>query len=104
LGRRCGLGKLHRQFLQRLSQHDERLHAVFRESARSVCDEHYCYFNVNPRIQADRAFEVPTTPGVQFHDLLTVPLGAGMIDNVINNTGGPAEGTNAVPVDVVSFP
>ena len=64
----------------------------------------YCYFNVNPSIQADRGFEVPVAPGVQFHSLLTVPLGAGMIDNVINTTGGPAEGTNAVPVDVVSFP
>ena len=64
----------------------------------------YCYFNVNPSIQADRGFEVPVAAGVQFHSLLTVPLGAGMIDNVINTTGGPAEGTNAVPVDVVSFP
>ena len=64
----------------------------------------YCYFHVNPSVQADRAFEVPATPGVQFHSLLTVPLGDGMIDHVINETGGPAEGTNAVPVNVVSFP
>jgi hypothetical protein len=64
----------------------------------------YCYFNVNPTIQADRGFEVPAAPGVQFHSLLTVPLGGGMIDNIINNTGGPAQGTNAVPVSLVSFP
>jgi hypothetical protein len=32
------------------------------------------------------------------------PLGGGMIDNVINSTGGPAQGTSAVPVSVVSFP
>ncbi|MDB6008430.1 MAG: Coagulation factor 5/8 type domain protein [Gammaproteobacteria bacterium] len=64
----------------------------------------YCFFNVNPTIQADRGFEVPVAPGVQFHSLLTVPLGGGMIDNVINSTGGPAQGTSAVPVSVVSFP
>ena len=64
----------------------------------------YCFFNVNPSIQADRAFEVPVASGVKFQSLLTVPLGDGTIDNVINSTGGPAEGTNAVPVDVVSFP
>ena len=64
----------------------------------------YCFFNVNPSIQADRSFEVPVASGVKFQSLLTVPLGDGMIDNVINDTGGPAEGTNAVPVDVVSFP
>jgi hypothetical protein len=64
----------------------------------------YCFFHVNPNIQADRAFEVPVTSGVKFQSLLTVPLGDGKIDNVINDTGGPAEGTNAVPVSVVSFP
>ena len=64
----------------------------------------YCFFHVNPSIQADRAFEVPVTSGVKFQSLLTVPLGDGKIDNVINDTGGPAEGTNAVPVDVASFP
>jgi hypothetical protein len=64
----------------------------------------YCFFHVNPSIQADRAFEVPVTSGVKFQSLLTVPLGDGKIDNVINDTGGPAEGTNAVPVSVVSFP
>jgi hypothetical protein len=50
------------------------------------------------------ATEVPATPAVQFHSLLTVPLGDGTIDNIINSTGGPAEGTNAVPVTLVSFP
>ena len=64
----------------------------------------YCFFHVNPSIQADRAFEVPVTSSVKFQSLLTVPLGDGKIDNVINDTGGPAEGTNAVPVDVTSFP
>ena len=62
----------------------------------------YCFFNVNPSIQADHAFEVPVTPGVQFQDLLTVSLTEGTIDHVINETGG-ATSTDVVPVDLVSF-
>jgi hypothetical protein len=39
------------------------------------------------------------------HDLLTVSLGGyGVIDHVINSTGGPAQGTATVPVTVVNFP
>jgi hypothetical protein len=42
---------------------------------------------------------------VRFHDLLTVSLGGkGIIDHVINNTGGPAQGTATVPVNIVSYP
>jgi hypothetical protein len=65
----------------------------------------YCNFNVNPAVHADRGFEVPVTAGVRMHDLLTVSLGGmGVIDHVINNTGGPAQGTATVPVTVVTFP
>jgi hypothetical protein len=65
----------------------------------------YCYFNVNPAVHADRGFEVPVNGGVRMHDLLTVSLGGnGVIDHVINNTGGPAQGTATVPVTVVTFP
>ena len=65
----------------------------------------YCYFNVNPSIVADRGFEVPVTPGVRFHDLLTVSLGGnGVITNVINTTGAPAQGTATVPSTVVNYP
>jgi hypothetical protein len=54
----------------------------------------YCYFNVNPAVVSDRAFEVPDTPGVKFHDLLTVSLGGvGTISHVINNTGAAANST-----------
>jgi hypothetical protein len=63
----------------------------------------YCFFNVDPSIQADHAFEVPVASGVEFHSLLTVPLGDGTIDNIINSTGGPAQGTSAVPVTLASF-
>jgi hypothetical protein len=65
----------------------------------------YCYFNVDPSIHADRGFEVPIRSGVRFHDLLTVSLGGnGVIDHVINTTGGPAQGTATVPSTVVSYP
>ncbi|GAA2077686.1 discoidin domain-containing protein [Actinomadura alba] len=65
----------------------------------------YCYFNVDPSIVADRGFEVPNTPGVRFHNLLTVSLGGnGTIANVINTTGGPASGTATIPSYLVSYP
>jgi hypothetical protein len=64
----------------------------------------YCFFNGNPSIHASHAFEVPDTPGVVFHDLLTISLnGDGVIDNVINNYGGPTlPGT--VATNVVQYP
>jgi hypothetical protein len=65
----------------------------------------YVFFNVNPTIHATRGFEVPVTPGVQTHDLLTVNLSAGTIDHVVNDTGAPAT-TAAIgaPSFVVSYP
>ena len=49
----------------------------------------YVYNNVDPTIHATRGFEVPVTPGVKLHSLLTVNLGAGTLDHVINDTGAP---------------
>ena len=65
----------------------------------------YCYFNVNPTVNAYHAFEVPNTAGVTFHDLLTVSLGGnGTITHVINDTGATAQGTSTIPVYLVSYP
>ncbi|GAB1646708.1 discoidin domain-containing protein [Krasilnikovia sp. MM14-A1259] len=65
----------------------------------------YCYFNVNPQVHSDRGFEVPVNSGVKLHNVFTVSLGGvGVIDHVVNNTGGPAQGTDTVPVSVVTFP
>jgi hypothetical protein len=69
----------------------------------------YSFFNVGPDIHADHAFEVPVTPGVRMHDLLTVFLdptnGHGSIDHVINDTGGSSSAANPdVPVTVVDYP
>jgi hypothetical protein len=63
----------------------------------------YCFFNVNKAVVSDHAFESPTS-GVQFHDLLTVSLGGvGVIEHVINSTGGPTP-SNTTPVDVTTYP
>ncbi|SCF21103.1 discoidin domain-containing protein [Micromonospora mirobrigensis] len=65
----------------------------------------YCYFNVDPTIAAYHSFEAPVTPGVRFHDLLTVSLGGnGSITHVVNDTGAAAQGTATVPVNLVSYP
>ncbi len=65
----------------------------------------YCYFNVDPTVNAYHAFEVPNTAGVKFHDLLTVSLGGnGTITHVINDTGATAQGTSTIPVYLTSYP
>jgi hypothetical protein len=64
----------------------------------------YCYFNVNPAVVADHAFEAPSVSGVQLHDLLTVSLGnVGVIEHVVNEIGA-ATPTNTTPSTVTSFP
>ena len=64
----------------------------------------YSYFNVGPDIRAERAFEVPVTPGVKMHSLVTVFLdGYGGIDHVINNTGAPVNSSNQTTY-IVSYP
>ncbi len=63
----------------------------------------YCFFNVNPSVNAYHAFEVPNRPQVQFHDLLTISLNAGTITHVINDTGATTP-INVVPVYLVSYP
>jgi hypothetical protein len=65
----------------------------------------YIYTNVDPTIHAARGFEVPVTPGVKLHDILTVQLGAGTLDHVVNDTGAPVtQAAVGVPSYVVSFP
>ena len=64
----------------------------------------YIFTNVDPTIHATRGFEVPVTPGVQLHDLLTVQLGAGTLDHVVNDTGAPVSSAAVgIPSVVVSF-
>jgi hypothetical protein len=53
----------------------------------------YCFFNKNPTVVADRAFEVPVAPGVRLRNMVTVSLGGGRgaIWHVINETGAAAQ-------------
>jgi hypothetical protein len=65
----------------------------------------YCFFNVNPSIHAAHAFEVVVGSDIHLHDLLTVSLGGvGVIDHVVNDAGGPAQGSATIPVNLVSYP
>ncbi|MEU8234592.1 discoidin domain-containing protein [Actinoplanes sp. NPDC048967] len=67
----------------------------------------YAYFNVNPSVRVDRAFEVPNRSGVQLRSVLTVSLGdVGTIANVVNDTGGsvPNPAGNTTPRNVVAYP
>ena len=64
----------------------------------------YCFFNVNPSVRAENAFEVPNRSGVRLHNLLTVSLNyQGTITHVVNNVGGVTP-PGTVPVNVVSYP
>jgi hypothetical protein len=69
----------------------------------------YSFFDLGIPIFASEAFQVPDTPGVQLHDLLTIFLnattGSGGINSVINGVGGSSTAANPdTPVDVVSYP
>ncbi len=44
----------------------------------------YCVFTTDASIAAYHSFEVPNTPNVKFHNILTVSLGKGSITTVIN--------------------
>ncbi|WP_399947040.1 RICIN domain-containing protein [Streptomyces sp. BBFR25] len=64
----------------------------------------YCFFNVNPGITADHAFEVPAKPNVRFQNMVTVSLGGtGTIRHVINDRGGPSNSSTNV-ANLVSYP
>jgi hypothetical protein len=54
------------------------------------------------------AFQAPTVPGVEFHDVFGVWIsGSGGLDSVVNGTGGPVTSASpgtVEPVDVTSYP
>ncbi|WP_449344267.1 RICIN domain-containing protein [Streptomyces malaysiensis] len=54
--------------------------------------------------QSFQVAEVPDTPGVRFHHMVTVSLGGtGTISHVINNTGGPSNSGSNV-ANLVNYP
>jgi hypothetical protein len=65
----------------------------------------YVFNRNNPSIHTENGFEVPVSPGVRLHHIMTVNLGAGTIDHVVNGVGGPADNSNTgAPVFVVDYP
>ncbi len=60
----------------------------------------------HPNVTLTRAIEVPVTPGVRFHHMITVALdNLGEISNVIDNKGGPTHvAPNRVTPKVAEFP
>ncbi|WP_285642038.1 RICIN domain-containing protein [Lentzea sp. NBRC 102530] len=51
----------------------------------------YIFMRFNASVTADRAFEIPNTPGVKLHSMVTVSLGGnGTIQRIVNNAGGTA--------------
>lgn len=64
----------------------------------------YCFFNVDNRVTAERAFEAPNKPDVRFRNMVTVSLGGtGTIRHVINDRGGPSNSSTNV-ANLVSYP
>ncbi|HZN74609.1 MAG TPA: adenylyl cyclase [Micromonosporaceae bacterium] len=65
----------------------------------------YVFSRNNPAIHTENGFEVPETPSVRLHHIMTVNLSAGTIDHVVNGVGGPADTTRiGVPVYIVDYP
>ncbi|MDY0910050.1 adenylyl cyclase [Microbacterium sp. CFBP9034] len=65
----------------------------------------YVFNQNNPSILTANGFEVPETPGVQLHHIMTVNLSAGTIHHVVNGVGGQADNTNTgTPQFIVDYP
>jgi hypothetical protein len=69
----------------------------------------YSFFNQGVPIFATQAFQSPTSPGVQFHDIFTIFLDAthvsGGISSVINGVGGSSTAANPdVSVALANYP
>jgi hypothetical protein len=65
----------------------------------------YVFNRNDPSIHTENGFEVPQTPGVRLRHVMTVNLGAGTIDHVVNGVGGPADVSRiGAPVYVVEYP
>jgi ribosomal protein S12 len=59
----------------------------------------------HPNVVLTRAIEVPKTPGVRFHHMITVALdNLGEISNVIDDTGGRTVTRPRVTPKVTEFP
>jgi hypothetical protein len=65
----------------------------------------YVFNRNDPSIHTENGFEIPQTPGVQLRHVMTVNLGAGTIDHVVNGVGGAADVTRiGAPVYITDYP
>ncbi|MET0134077.1 MAG: hypothetical protein ABW215_10845 [Kibdelosporangium sp.] len=65
----------------------------------------YVFNQNNPAIHTENGFEVPVTPGVELHHIMTVNLSAGIIDHVVNGVGDAADTTKVgVPIYINEYP
>ena len=65
----------------------------------------YVFNQNNPSILTANGFEVPQTPGVTLHHIMTVNLSAGTVQHVVNGVGGQADsGNTGAPQFVVDYP
>ena len=65
----------------------------------------YVFNRNNPSIHTENGFEVPDRPGVRLHHIMTVNLGAGTVDHVVNGIGDAADTTRVgAPVYILDYP
>jgi hypothetical protein len=65
----------------------------------------YVFNRNDPAIHTENGFEVPQRPGVRLHHIMTVNLGAGTIDHVVNGVGAAADTARiGQPIYVVAYP
>jgi hypothetical protein len=65
----------------------------------------YVFNRNDPTIHTENGFEVPNRPNVRLHHVMTVNLGAGTIDHVVNGVGEAADTTRVgAPVYVLDYP
>ncbi|MEU4428277.1 glycosyl hydrolase family 28-related protein [Actinoplanes sp. NPDC024001] len=65
----------------------------------------YVFNQNNPSIETENGFEVPKTPGVKLHHIMTVNLSAGVINHVVNGVGEAADMTKVgQPVFITEYP
>ena len=65
----------------------------------------YVYNRNNPSIVTERGFEVPRTPGVRLHHVMTVNLDEGAIERVVNEVGTRVDkSTSGTPSYVADYP
>ncbi|MGH9214291.1 MAG: adenylyl cyclase [Acidimicrobiales bacterium] len=65
----------------------------------------YVFNRNDPSIHTENGFEVPERPGVRLHHIMTVNLGAGTVDHVVNGLGEAADTTRVgAPVYILDHP